>query len=419
VALASVGVANAGTTDPSGTPTTTTPTATGPTGSPSATPTGEAPVEVHDARLRWGLSNEANNAAFAPGTYNFFSAGKIPNPGQGGVTIAKRQWRQASGDVAIQKWNGSSWTRATWTGLSTDAAGTPITSPLDGRFSGHQVVFSHGTGTVDLGAGTAHLSWDGDVTILFYSGMSFFYLSDPRLDVADGRGTLTGTLSGFASSQTDTSVWKKVPPKTVTLAELPDLRLAETGTTVQPAYDGIRVTGVPQVTAGTSVGSFPQSWVDFMKRLGTAAFWYSSGSATDAFKAALPVNVGFHGAPPPPPPSTPTPSTPASTTPHPSTTTASTTAAPSADPTARTQLPGASPPTAPPPAGATSSTGPPSTGGPMVGALATAQLVASTNTAAPPALGPRTRSPDGVLWLVGVGLLALAGAVAVRTHVRH
>ena len=134
-----------------------------------------------------------------------------------------------SGAVAIEKWLDGAWHAATWAGLSTGTDGKPLTSPLGGRFSGHQIVFSQGTGTIDRTAGTAHLTWHGDATVLSYSGMSFFYLSDPVLDVADGLGRLTGTLSGYASSQTDTSVWEAVAPTTVTLAELPGAGVAPAG----------------------------------------------------------------------------------------------------------------------------------------------------------------------------------------------
>jgi len=249
-------------------------------GSESAAPetTQPAPAQsVDNAVLRWGLSDEANNMAFAPGTYNFFSAGRIANPGRGGTTVKQSGWKQSSGSVSIEKWLNGSWRAATWAGLSTDTTGKALTSPLSGRFSGHQIVFSDGVGTVDQAAGTAHLTWQGDATVLSYSGMSFFYISDPVLDVADGKGTLTGTLSGYASSQTDTSIWEPVAPTTVTLADLPGVALGKDGFTVTPTYGG----------------SFPKSWVDFMDRLGTGSFWYASGGSTDAYKAALPVTIGY------------------------------------------------------------------------------------------------------------------------------
>ena len=104
--------------------------------------------------------------------------------------------------------------------------------------------------------------------------MSIFYVSDPVLDVADGHGTLTATVQGYASSVDDPDTWEPVEPATVTLADLPDVDLSdERGLTVTPAYLGVRVDGVGQVTGDQWTGSFPQSFVDYMDRLGTAAFW--------------------------------------------------------------------------------------------------------------------------------------------------
>ena len=60
---------------------------------------------VDDAVLTWGLNDESNNKAFAPGTFNFMSAGAVPDPGRGGQSIvapgvwrgtATRAWRAAT-----------------------------------------------------------------------------------------------------------------------------------------------------------------------------------------------------------------------------------------------------------------------------------------------------------------------------------
>lgn len=295
--------------DPTDSPSPTSSPSTEPSTWPSTGPT-TGPTEVDDAVLRWGINNESNNRAFAPNTFNFFSAGKIPDPGQGGTTIKRSDWHAQSGQVEIQKWNGSTWRRATWSGLSTDSTGAPLGAPTAGTFSNHQFVFSGGVGTVDPTAGTAHVTWDGDVTVLYYSGMSFFYITDPVLDVADGHGQLTGTVSGFASSVEDTSVWAPVPPATVVLADLPKVDLSDdAGLSADPAYLGVRISGLPQVTTGASWGAFPKTFVAFMDKLGTAAFWFSSGASTDAFKVPLPITVGWDGSPSEPPPS-PVPTTP-------------------------------------------------------------------------------------------------------------
>jgi len=259
---------------------------------PTEAPTA-GPAAIDGVALRWGVNNESSNRAFAPRTYNFFSAGQVADPGKGGTTLPRSGWHQKTGAAATEKWSGSAWKPATWAGLTTDSSGAELGSPTAGTFSSHRFVFAEGAGTVDLAAGTAHVAWDGDVTVLYYSGMSFFTISDPVLDVADGRGTLTATVSGYASSVDNPDSWAPVAAAQVTLADLPEASLGAAGLTATPAYLGVAVTGAGQVAGGASSGSFPQTFVDYMQRLGTAAFWLSSGASTDPFKVPLPVTVSF------------------------------------------------------------------------------------------------------------------------------
>ncbi|GAA3546578.1 hypothetical protein [Nocardioides daeguensis] len=257
----------------------------------------DGPETLAGAVLRWGLNTESNTAAHNPGTYNFLMAGALPDPGRGGQTVPEGQWQQRSGDVAVEKWDArsSAWTDATWAGLRTDSAGVPLQV---GVSSNHQLVFSRGAGTLDRAAGTARIAWQGSATVAFYSGFSFFHLSDPVLEVADGRGTLTATLGGFASAQDDPTRWEAAPAATVTVATLPSVSLTGNGFTVDPAYRGVTfdpVTGA-QVRSGAYWGSFPAPWVRFMEMLGTGPFWYSSGGSDDAHKVAAPVTVSFDGA---------------------------------------------------------------------------------------------------------------------------
>ena len=76
-----------------------------------------------------------------------------------------------------------------------------------------------------------------------------------------------------------------MPAATVTLADLPDVDLGDdAGFTSDPAYSGVAVDGVGQVETDDHFGAFPQTFVDYMNRLGTAPFWMSSGGVTDKFK---------------------------------------------------------------------------------------------------------------------------------------
>ena len=244
-----------------------------------AEPDAPTTTALEDVTLRWGLNDESSNRAFAPDTYNFFSAGRIPDPGRGGTTIDRADWSSRDGAVRVEKWDGTAWRRATWAGLRTTSAGEPLGSPTAGTFSNHTVTVSGGDGVVDPVEGTATIAWEGEVTVLYYSGMSFFHLADPVLEVADGAGALTAEVSGYASSQADPDVWEPVAPERVTVADLPDVEVdaltdgsLDAGLSWRPAYLGVRVSGVPQQRDGEHAGSFPQSFVDVMDRLGTAAF---------------------------------------------------------------------------------------------------------------------------------------------------
>jgi hypothetical protein len=373
---------------------------------------------VTTAQLRWGLSNEANNRAFAPGTVNHFSAGRVADPAAGGSTLAPggttwsngRQagWKASSGTVTIEKFDGSAYRTATWEGLSTDSSGSPLGSPTAGSFSNHQIVFDRGVGTVDVDRGAASIRWAGDATVLFYSGMSLFYLSDPRLEVVEGIGTVRATLGGYGSSQTDPGAWTPLPPTDVVVADLGAVDLSlENGFTVTPKYLGIGVAGVDQ-QPGPYFGSFPQSFVDFQKAVGSAAFWHSSGGAADRFKPALPMTISYDTArlvvPPPP---TPTPATRPDRVENPVRQPPAVRRAPSP----RDAAPPARTPVAPPVAAAAPAvvdapalveTPPPST-------PAFQQVAQPTTVTAATSVSRRTPS-DAAWWWSGIALLGLAVA---------
>lgn len=257
----------------------------------------ESAFSVSDAQFRWGFSNEANNKGFAPGSYNLFSAGKLPSTG-GGTTITDSNWSATSGNVTIDKQQADgTYATATFAGLATQPDGSAIPNPTSGKFSNHQVVIDNGAGTVDPVNQDAEITWDGDFTVAFYSGLTYFYVTDPTLDIDNGFGSVTATLSGFQADPDDASVWVPIPDTEVTLADLGEVEVTETGFTATPDYAGVEVTTPPSATAQnrtvTGWGSFPQSFVDFQQLTGQSSYWYSSAGSTDANKAALPVTVSY------------------------------------------------------------------------------------------------------------------------------
>lgn len=315
--------------DPTGDPTaepTPSPT-TDPTSDPTVEPTTdptEVPdtdFEVTDALLRWGINPESNNRGAAPGTFNFFSAGKLSNPGSGGQLLTeaskgakwangkKAGWAAKAGKVRIEKAQpDGSYKSATWAGLKTDRWGETLGGySVNTKFSDHQVVLTGGTGKVDPATGTATIKWKGDFTVVYYSGYSFFYVSDPVLTIEDGVGRLTATMSGYGSDIDDISKWVPVPAKkNVVLADLCapakaaqvgncdklDLS-ADLGLVATPKYLGVKVTGVEQNTGGQWAGSFPQSFINFAKSVGIDAYWFSSGGAVDKNKPPYDLAVSY------------------------------------------------------------------------------------------------------------------------------
>lgn len=276
---------------------TTPPPTTEPTPTPTPTDDDSGLRRISDAQLRWGFNAESNRAAFAPGTYNFFSAGRIANPGRGGQKLPESGWRQSAGKVSIEKYTGGAYRKATWAGLSTGPDGQRLTTGSTAS-SGHQVVLDGGTGQVDREDGRATIRWKGSFTVLYYSGYTFFYVTDPVLTVTPSSAKVTATLSGYASSMDDLTQWSPVPATQVTLADLGRVDLgARRGVEVTPRYKGVRVfvgsDQTAQVRSGDSWGSFPQSFVDYQARAGAASYWYSSGGSADQHKPTSPLTVSW------------------------------------------------------------------------------------------------------------------------------
>ncbi|MCI2956391.1 hypothetical protein MN032_01695 [Agromyces atrinae] len=261
----------------------------------AAAPAFAAETSIDDAVFRWGVNAESNARAFAPGTWNFLSAGVVPKESAADLVV-ESDWRQSDGAVSIEKRQADdSFAAATWLGLRTDKNGTTTTTG-NGLNSGHEVVIGGGTGTIDPDAGTASISWTGSFSVVYYSGMTQFWVKNPHLEVAeDGTGTVTATLGGWGSSMEDPELFVTLDeaPGTV-IAQLSDVVVDESGITVQPDYLGV-VTDVEGQTAPGSPnhGSFPQSFVDFQKLTGQNSYWFSSGGAADARKVPTPITVTY------------------------------------------------------------------------------------------------------------------------------
>lgn len=268
-------------------------------------------VTVGDAQLRWGLNHEVGGGAFYGGC-NFLSAGKAGSTGGSRLWTAQDGLYAArSGDVRIEKpAAGGTKVLASWDTRCLDASGTPVSVGSTESTSGNEVVVSGGVGSVDVAAGTASVRWTGSFTAVFYGGMTYWSASDPVLEVADGTGTLTATLSGFGADRDEPGRWVALTPRTATLAVLDDVEVTQDGLVVVPTYRGVAVTAPAGAAAQVARdaesepywGSFPQDFVDFQGEVGQAPYWYTSGSARDRAKPATALVVSFDASRPVAPP---------------------------------------------------------------------------------------------------------------------
>lgn len=289
------------------------PSTTTPTSSTSTTSTTVAPdpvKAVDAATLHWTISQEANNAAFAPGQQNYWNAGTTPATNEAGYLAT-------DGDVTIEKKNASgtyvaigSEPSVSWVNRGRNGNGTAVTATGATKLD-QRLVLSGGEGTVDTTTGEASIEWDGAFTINFYGTFVPFQVIDPVLTVdAAGNGRLTASATGIAKDAEDPDApGTPIPATEVTLAELPDVYGSGSRTTgftnAATGYLDTAVTvpvgATPQVAkSGANAafwGSWPQSFVDFQVQTGASSYWYSSGGSVDRFKPQAPVTVAYDLAP--------------------------------------------------------------------------------------------------------------------------
>lgn len=258
---------------------------------------------IVDAQLRWGLNAESGGGAFAGGC-NFLSAGRAGDAGGARVWgESDGLYRAQDGRVRIEKPTATgAWTAATWTTKCLDARGSAVSVSSTASTSGNQVVIDGGTGTRRDGA--VEISWSGSFTVVFYGGMTYWSVTDPRLVLdAAGNGQLTASASGFGTSMDDMTRWSPIAAQTVVLA---DIRAADVsragGFTVTPQYLGVASGGAGQVARSAANeaywGSFPQSFVDFHRLTGQQGYWLTTGGVRDAAKPASPLTVSYSSSAP-------------------------------------------------------------------------------------------------------------------------
>jgi hypothetical protein len=249
-----------------------------------------ASQEVDDVTFSWTLNYMVGADSYFSGLCNFMSAGKAGNVGNGqGWDSPDGVYFNEVGNVTLEKPTADGgWEKPTWDTKCLKANGQDVGKV--GGTTGTRVKFSGGEGTVDAATGKADIAWDGSFTVTLYQGMTYWSATDPRLVVKeDGTGTLSATISGYASDRDDPDIWAELAPRNVALANFTNVIVGARGITATPDYRGVEVeTGAkPQVREGKDWGSFPQSFIDFQQLTGQSSYWYSSNS-NDWAKVATP-----------------------------------------------------------------------------------------------------------------------------------
>jgi hypothetical protein len=258
-----------------------------------AAPANAAAGTITDASLSWGLSGEVGGGAFFGGC-NFLSAGEAGNTGSSRLwTEADGFLKATEGNVSVTKPNAAgTQIPVTWTNKCQLPSGTAnVSAASTTSLSKIQVSFANGAGTV-----AADGAWDGDFTVVFYGGLTYWTASDPELSLdANGNGQLTATASGYGTSMEDMTQWVPIADQEIVLADITGGQVSDTGFTATPDYLGVSVTSAstPQSTTGANWGSFPQSFVDFQQLTGQSSYWYSSGGSRDAAKPTTPLTVAY------------------------------------------------------------------------------------------------------------------------------
>lgn len=258
-------------------------------------------TQVVDANLSWRVNDESGGGAYFGGC-NFLVAGTVGDNGASSVwsaAFADKYYQTTNGRVTITKPDAAgNQVAPTWTNKCQGPDGKNVnTKP--GSTSGNQVNFTGGSGTINAAKNDAQLEFEGSFTIVYYGGMTYWSISNPKLTVVDGRGKLTGTASGYGADMFNPEKWVELPPTQIELATMQHVEVTDTGIRVTPDYEGVAVDVKPDGPSGEQLrtkdgwGSFPQSWVDFNVLTGQAAYWYSSGGMVDLKKPAAPLEISY------------------------------------------------------------------------------------------------------------------------------
>src|SRR5690606_9162074 len=205
----------------------------------------------------WAVNEESGGGAYFGGA-NWLVAGEVGDLGFSHVwtaTEGAEHYTAESGNTTITRPDADGkQVPATWAAKNLDADGKALNTGA-GSSSWNQANIASGTGTVDAETNSAEIQWDGSFTIVYYGGMTYWTINDPKLVVEDGVGKVTATLTGYGADMIDTSKWVKLAPKAdAEIATLKDVEVTEDGIEVTPEYAGVEI----EASLGEGSSSNPQ-----------------------------------------------------------------------------------------------------------------------------------------------------------------
>ncbi|MDR0504258.1 MAG: hypothetical protein LBG70_00395 [Bifidobacteriaceae bacterium] len=272
-------------------------------------------LELTNARLDWGFNLETRGKSYF-GDCNFLMAGR---PGDNGNSGAAKQW-------GLDDWGKNLYHSQVENTAVVNNAGVPVSfdqrcldssgqmvryNPANQSASTYtetRVQMVGGTGWLDKQTGEAAIDWPGMFTVVYYDGLSYFWLEAISLTVAaNGAAELTATAAGYGMPREGGS-WDRYPNSRVVLASAPKSTSSDAteGAFTSPnalilkhAYQNRAITVPPgsaaqQLGANSSTpGAWHQSFVNFQAVTGLSSYWYSSGAAIDHRKPPDPLYISW------------------------------------------------------------------------------------------------------------------------------
>jgi hypothetical protein len=211
------------------------------------TPTGEQKID--DAVFEWSVNDESTGGSYFGGC-NYLAAGAAGDAEMARIWTAKDagslfktdgSGNFTDGNVSIVKDNGrySTFESRCETGGG-DLVNGKVNAEADGNHTGDSVRITNGKGTVDPEKNNASIQWEGSWTFAYYGGMTYWTITDPALEIENGKGTITGTYSGYGADMDDLSKWQKLSPVDGDIVEIRkgEVDVTEDGFEFTPDFSG-------------------------------------------------------------------------------------------------------------------------------------------------------------------------------------